>query len=68
MDSTRSIVVWPLYEALLRMLSSLGVDWGIVFSNDSRTNDALPALVALHPYDAWVRGLGLSPERRCQTC
>lgn len=52
--------VRPLFEALLPVLSSLGMEWEIIFSDDGSSDDTWPALVALNQSDARVKGLRLS--------
>jgi glycosyltransferase involved in cell wall biosynthesis len=50
----------PLYEALLPVLTSLGLEWEIVFADDGSSDDTWPALVALNQSDPRVKGLRLS--------
>lgn len=69
MDSILSVVVpvfneegnvRPLYEALVPVLSSLGMEWEIIFSDDGSSDGTWPAVTALNQADARVKGLRLS--------
>lgn len=69
MDSTLSIVVpvfneegnvRPLYGALMPVLSSLGMEWEIIFADDGSSDGTWPALVSLNQADVRVKGLRLS--------
>ncbi len=52
--------VRPLYEALSPVLSSLGMEWEIIFSDDGSTDGTWPAVSALNQSDERVKGLRLS--------
>jgi dolichol-phosphate mannosyltransferase len=69
MNSSLSIVipvfneegnVRPLYDALLPVLSSLGMDWEIIFADDGSTDGSWAAICALNQMDPQVKGLRLS--------
>lgn len=52
--------VRPLFEALLPVLSSLGMEWEIIFSDDGSSDGTWGAVAALNQSDARVKGLRLS--------
>jgi len=69
MESSLSVIVpvfneegnvRPLYEALSPVLSSLGMEWEIIFSDDGSTDGTWSAVTALNQCDPRVRGLRLS--------
>jgi len=50
----------PLFDALVPVLESTGMEWELIFSDDGSTDATWPTISALHEEDGRVKGLRLS--------
>ena len=52
--------VRPLFDALVPVLESTGMEWELIFSDDGSTDATWSTISALHEADSRVKGLRLS--------
>ena len=52
--------VRPLFDALVPVLDSTGMEWELIFSDDGSTDRTWSTITALHEVDGRVKGLRLS--------